>query len=214
MSGPSEFQIDVARMFFSLPGSDGFLLAGGGALLASGLTSRSTKDLDFFGEKGQVDVGEVREQFLKEVEVRGWKCEVLQSDAFFVRLHVKGIDEVLVDIAIDVAAQYPSQLSILGPTFNHEELAGRKLLALFDRAEARDFADVFVLAQHFGKELLLVRASEIEISLQIDVLAQMMRSVVRFSDRELPIDESLLKDLRFFFEKWADELDPTPSRST
>ena len=208
MTGPSAFQIEVANMFFSLPTSDGFLLAGGGALLASGLTSRPTQDLDFFGEKGRVNVGEMREQFLKEVEVRGWNCEVLQSDAFFVRLHVKSTDEVLVDIAIDVAAQYPSQLSILGPTFNHEELAGRKLLALYDRAEARDFADVFVLAQHFGKELLLVRASEIEIFLNIAVLAHMMRSIVRLSDWELPIDESLLKDLRFFFEEWANELDP------
>ena len=213
MTGPSAFQIEVAHMFFSLPASDGFLLAGGGALLASGLTSRPTQDLDFFGEKGRVNVGEMREQFLKEVEVRGWNCVVLQSDAFFVRLHVKSTDEVLVDIAIDVAAQYPSQFSILGPTFNHEELGGRKLLALFDRAEARDFADVFVLAQHFSKELLLVRASDIEISLNTEVLAQMMRSVVRFSDEELPIDESLLKDLRFFFEKWANELDPRPSRS-
>ena len=214
MSGPTAFQIEVARMFFSLTASDGFLLAGGGALLASGLTSRPTKDLDFFGEKGRVDVDDVREQFLKEAEARGWKCEVLQSDAFFVRLHVKGTDEVLIDIATDVAAQYPSQFSILGPTFNHEELAGRKLLALFDRAEARDFADVFVLAQHFGKELLLVRASEIEISLNTDVLAQMMRSVARYSDAELPIDESLLKDLRFFFEKWANELAPRPFKST
>ena len=195
-------------MFFSLPASDGFLLAGGGALLASGLTSRPTQDLDFFGEKGRVNVGEMSEQFLKAVEVRGWECDVLQSDAFFVRLQVKGTGEVLVDIAIDVAAQYPSQFSILGPTFNHEELAGRKLLALFDRAEARDFADVFVLAQRFSKELLIVRASEIEISLEFDVLAQMMRSIVRFSDSDLPIDESLLKDLRFFFEEWANELDP------
>ena len=195
-------------MFFSLPASDGFLLAGGGALLASGLTSRPTQDLDFFGEKGRVNVGEMSEQFLKAVEVRGWECDVLQSDAFFVRLQVKGTGEVLVDIAIDVAAQYPSQFSILGPTFNHEELAGRKLLALFDRAEARDFADVFVLAQRLSKELLIVRASEIEISLEFDVLAQMMRSIVRFSDSDLPIDESLLKDLRFFFEEWANELDP------
>lgn len=195
-------------MFFSLPASDGFLLAGGGALLASGLTSRPTQDLDFFGEKGRVNVGEMSEQFLKAVEVRGWECDVLQSDAFFVRLHVKGTGEVLVDIAIDVAAQYPPQFSILGPTFNHEELGGRKLLALFDRAEARDFADVFVLAQRFSKELLIVRAAEIEISLKIDVLAQMMRSIVRFSDSDLPIDESLLRDLRFFFEEWANELDP------
>ena len=71
MTGLSVFQIEVANMFFSLPASDGFLLAGGGALLASGLTSRPTQDLDFFGEKGRVNVGAVCEQFLKEVEVRG-----------------------------------------------------------------------------------------------------------------------------------------------
>lgn len=67
MSGPTAFQIEVARMFFRLTASDGFLLAGGGALLASGLTSRPTKDLDFFGEKGRADVNEVRVQLLKVV---------------------------------------------------------------------------------------------------------------------------------------------------
>ena len=79
MTGPSAFQIEVANMFFSLPASDGFLLAGGGALLASGLTSRPTQDLDFFGEKGRVNVGEMRDQFLKEVEVRGWNCWCAQQ---------------------------------------------------------------------------------------------------------------------------------------
>jgi hypothetical protein len=44
----TDFQIDVAQLFFSLPASGGFLLAGGGALLAQGLTARPTQDLDFF----------------------------------------------------------------------------------------------------------------------------------------------------------------------
>jgi len=51
MAGPSAFQIEVAQMFFSLPASVGFLLAGGGALLASGLTSRQTKILTFLGKR-------------------------------------------------------------------------------------------------------------------------------------------------------------------
>ena len=46
------FQIEVAQLFFSLPASDGFLLAGGGALLAQGLTARPTQDLDFFTRPG------------------------------------------------------------------------------------------------------------------------------------------------------------------
>jgi len=207
MSGPTAFQIEVARLFFSLPASKGFLIAGGGALLATGLTSRPTQDLDFFGEMGQVNISEARAQFLRAATNRHWKCKVVQSDDSFVRMHVRGTEEVLVDIAIDVAARYPSQISVLGPTFNHEELAGRKMLALFDRAEARDFADVFALAKHFSKELILLRASELEVSLETEVLAAMMRSLSRFSDDELPIDQSSTDELRNFFAVWANELD-------
>ena len=41
----SAFQLEVARLFFALPASKGFLLAGGAALLAQHLTSRPTEDL-------------------------------------------------------------------------------------------------------------------------------------------------------------------------
>jgi hypothetical protein len=44
----SAFQLEVARVFFALPDSRGFLLAGGAALLAQHLTARPTEDLDFF----------------------------------------------------------------------------------------------------------------------------------------------------------------------
>ena len=36
----SAFQLEVARLFFALPASQGFLLAGGAALLAQHLTAR------------------------------------------------------------------------------------------------------------------------------------------------------------------------------
>ena len=39
MSNLTDFQTEVTRLFFSLPASNGFLLAGGGALLANGLTA-------------------------------------------------------------------------------------------------------------------------------------------------------------------------------
>ena len=44
----SAFQLEVARLFFALPDSRGFLLAGGATLLAQHLTTRPTEDLDFF----------------------------------------------------------------------------------------------------------------------------------------------------------------------
>ncbi len=46
--GLPPFQLEVTRMFFALPASRGFLLAGGAALLAQHLTARPTEDLDFF----------------------------------------------------------------------------------------------------------------------------------------------------------------------
>ena len=41
----SAFQLEVARLFFALPASQGFLLAGGAALQHP--TARPTEDLDF-----------------------------------------------------------------------------------------------------------------------------------------------------------------------
>jgi hypothetical protein len=54
--GLTEFQIEVAHVFFDLPSSSGFLLAGGAALLAQQLTDRPTHDLDLFTSPGRGDV--------------------------------------------------------------------------------------------------------------------------------------------------------------
>jgi hypothetical protein len=70
-----------------------------------------------------------------------------------------------------------------GPTLDPEELAGRKLLALFDRAAARDFADVRLLARRFGKDVLLARASQIDPGFDIGTLAGMIATLDRFRRR-------------------------------
>ena len=48
----------------------------------------------------------------------------------------------------------------LGPTLSAEELGADKLLALFDRAQARDFVDVAALVDRFGHGRLCELASE------------------------------------------------------
>jgi hypothetical protein len=202
----TDFQIEVARLFFGLPASDGFLLAGGGALLASGLTDRPTHDLDFFGAPDDVDVTAARNQFEDAVLGRGWRSARLHDSATFVRLHVTGDEELIVEFAIDSAAGRPPVISIVGPTFDPEELAGRKLVALFSRAEARDFADVYVLAQRFDRTTLLARAHEVDPGFDQAVLAQMMHTLTRFVDDELPIGSAEVTAVRAFFADWAREL--------
>ena len=206
MSGLTEFQAEVARLFFALRASDGFLLAGGGALLASGLTTRPTHDLDFFGDPSQVDIASARDQFEAAVAGRGWQAERLLDGETFVRLHLSGEEELIVEFAIDTAAGRPPVVSIAGPTFDPEELAGRKLLALFGRAEARDFADVYMLAQRFGQQLLLERAAEVDLGFDHAVLAEMMRTLNRFTDDELPVDAGEATSVRAYFRVWAERL--------
>jgi hypothetical protein len=48
MSGPDAFQTDVARLALGATDEHGFALAGGHALIAHGIVSRPTEDVDLF----------------------------------------------------------------------------------------------------------------------------------------------------------------------
>lgn len=200
------FQIAVASLFFSLPTSEGFLLAGGAALAAQQLTSRPTHDLDLFTRAGATSVPEARDAFEAAARSRGWAVERLRDAETFCRLVVHGDDDLLVDLALDSPPTMPPSASFAGPTFGLEELAGRKVIALFDRAEARDFADVFALAQRYPKNLLIQRAAEVDAGFDLIVLTTMMGTLSRFRDDEIPIDAELTQEIRAFFEKWRTEL--------
>ena len=75
----SAFQLEVARLFFALPASKGFLLAGGGALLAQHLTARATEDLDFFTAPERGHVPAARDALEAAAHQRGWIAERIQT---------------------------------------------------------------------------------------------------------------------------------------
>ena len=80
------------------------------------------------------------------------------------------------------------------------------MLALFGRAEVRDFADVYRLAERFGKEALLAEATAADPGFDIAVLIQMMGSLDRFADDEFPTGPEEVPVVRAFFRQWVDEL--------
>ena len=128
------FQLEVSRLFFDLPASRGFLLAGGAALAAQQLTTRPTQDLDFFTFPGGGRVDAARDQFEAALTGRGWVVRRVRDAETFCRLLVFGPEELLVDLAMDSTPAGPGIASVAGPTFALPELAGRKVVALFDRA--------------------------------------------------------------------------------
>ena len=73
------------------------------------------------------------------------------TDGFARLLVTAGDDRTTVDLCWDSRLR-ALETSPLGPTLAGEELAASKMLALFTRAEARDFVDVFALARRYGFE--------------------------------------------------------------
>ena len=83
------FQIEVSRLFFGLPASEGFLLAGGAALAAQQLTTRPTQDLDMFAGPGHGGVSNARDAFEAAASARGWTVHRIRDFASF--LSVAGV---------------------------------------------------------------------------------------------------------------------------
>lgn len=204
-SSITHFQEEVARVFFALPEADSFLLAGGLALAAHGLTTRPTEDLDAFTSRAG-DVSKAFDAFVRAADERQWSVEVLQASGTFVRLRVSGQDELIVDIGLDSPPDLPPTMSIIGPTFAPEELAARKLLALFDRAMPRDFVDVFHLARRWDREDLMGLATTIDSGFETSAFATALRQLDRYRDSDIPIDADDVTELRSYFRAWVKDL--------
>jgi hypothetical protein len=116
---------------------------GGAALLAQHLTARPTENLDFFTvpERGHVPAARVALE--AAARQRGWMTERIHDSDTFCRMVIRSADSgVLIDPAVNALPDLPASATPAGPTLAPEEFAGNKLLALFDRAAARDFADM------------------------------------------------------------------------
>ncbi|HEX6358489.1 nucleotidyl transferase AbiEii/AbiGii toxin family protein [Actinophytocola sp.] len=201
----TDFQLTVARLFFSLPASDGFVLAGGAALIAQHLTSRPTQDLDFFTDR-QPDVVVARDELIAAANERGWAVKTLRDSETFCRLQVTGPEDLLVDIALDAQPDQPPTMSLAGPTYAPRELAARKVVALFDRYAARDFVDVFALTRTYSKAGLLEWASDLNPGFHQPYFIQALDALPRYTDADLSLGDVDISALRAFFSEWADEL--------
>ena len=88
------------------------------------------------------------------------QCSTIREGSGFYRLEVSQGDDVT---EVDFGADFrllPIEQGPLGPTLSGEELAINKVLAVFGRAEARDFVDFSVLTKRYDLEKLMRRAFE------------------------------------------------------
>jgi hypothetical protein len=199
-------QLEVLQMFFGLPESVGFVLAGGAGLLAAGISTRPTEDVDLFTTAPSVtDAGDALEEVAR---ARGWTTERIHDATTFRRLvvHLFSTEQVLVDLAQDGGPLSAPLVTTAGPTYPPEELGARKVLALFDRAELRDFVDVANVAGRYGKARMLSLAVEIDAGFDRAVFRDMASTLDRFTDEELSLLVPEPASVRRFFSEWLTDL--------
>jgi Nucleotidyl transferase AbiEii toxin, Type IV TA system len=187
----TQLQLQIASIVGNLPEADQFALAGGAALIARGDIDRLTRDLDFFGPSA-ADVNRVVPVVERALGDAGLSVRRVRESPGFYRLEVMQADEVTeVDFGSDFRL-LPIEQGPIGPTLAGEELAINKVLAVFGRAEARDFADLSVLTKRYGLEHLLQRAADKDPGFDRQVFTQMLE---RFN--RLPRDEFEISDEEF-----------------
>lgn len=179
-------------------------LAGAGALIARGIVDRTTADIDLFTVEPYVDalVDRLEPVFADE----GLTVERVRVAPTFARLTVSDAKESCrLDIAQDTRL-LPVERGPLGPTVARDELAADKVLALFGRAEPRDYVDVLALADRHGRERLLELAAQKDLGFDRRVFAEMLGGLERLERDEFEVDDETFERLRRFVEDWRREL--------
>ena len=144
----TDLQRRILRILAELGESDDFALAGGAAIIISGIADRPTNDLDFFTEHPKT-VEALLDAAQTALEDAGLEVTRLAEASTFARLRVGGPDEVtFVDLASD-ARMLPVRSTDTGFMLAEAELAADKVLALSGRGESRDFIDFRGLLTRF-----------------------------------------------------------------
>ena len=112
----------------------------------------------------------------------------------------------MVDLAQDAGPLAEPTITPVGPTYPAPELAGRKVLALFDRAALRDFIDVDRVSGVYTKEQLIEIAGVIDEGFQVAVLVQMLSGLDRFTDDQIAAFGVEPGAIRNRFRHWAETL--------
>jgi hypothetical protein len=196
-------QRTVLATLADLDASDSFALAGGAALIVHGVVNRTTRDLDLFTEESR-HVATLHQALTSELVERGLAVTVISATETFVRLevHDPGSDErIAIDLGVDIRMATPVTTEV-GRVLSIDELATDKLLALFGRAELRDFLDVAGLLGRFPKERLIDLAVAKDAVFTLDRFAESLAALHRFSDADWQAHGAERERFTRMFDEW------------
>lgn len=206
-----EHQREIAVILFSLPEATHYALAGGAALIAHGTIERPTRDLDAFIEAQPTnpagDVAPLLQALLAGLRSHGWDPEIIREHQTFARLVAEKHSAVVeIDLAVDSPRLFPTEVVDGLPMLSRQDLAARKILAILDRAEGRDFCDLEVLQILYTRPACIAWAQQLDTGLTTAAIARSFTNLERLDDKELPTPSP--EETRRLFATWVQELSP------
>ncbi len=211
MSDLLPVQRDLARLLFSLPEAAGYALAGGAALVVRQIVDRDTRDLDAFiaatpgPTPGTVDL--LADAFTEAARRAGWTLQTTRRHPTFCRFILdRDDDTVELDLAVDSPLlETPTAIDGI-PVLTPLDLAARKVLAIVDRLEARDYTDLHALAHLVGQQICIDSALTMDAGLTVGAIVEAFKRIDRIADDRYPERATDAATTRRYFTTWALEL--------
>ncbi len=169
----SELHRQVTTIALRAAAEHGFALGGGNALLAHGITSRPTQDVDLFTnqEHGVVAAAKAVEAALRGA---GFEPERRDETAGLADIF-PGMGEGMAEWIVTAPAGRQMMLQMayfergrepvimdIGPVLDLEDVAGGKVCALAGRVEPRDYADTAAALERYSPAQLIAFARRLD----------------------------------------------------
>jgi len=132
----------------------------------------------------------------ENLAAEGFGITIRQHAHTFVRFTVQGAEgDTEVDPAVDVRL-FPSEPGELSPVLSSRELGVDKVLAVFGRAEPRDFVDLVAVEPLFCLKLLMQLAKVKNPGIDLTRFAEALGRFAFLSSQEFNLDDSDYRDLQ------------------
>src|SRR5580704_7768728 len=212
----SELHRQVTTIALRAAAEHGFALGGGNALLAHGVTSRPTQDVDLFTnqEHGVVAAAKAVEAALRGA---GFEPERRDETAGLADIF-PGMGEGMAEWIVTAPAGRQMMLQMayfergrepvimdIGPVLDLEDVAGGKVCALAGRVEPRDYADTAAALERYRPAQLIGFARRLDPGLTGEDFAYAGLELDQLDDRvfaELELSQHQVTTLRERFLAW------------
>ena len=194
----------------------GFALGGGNALIAHGLISRPTQDVDLFTNE-EAGVGAAAASVEAALQAAGFEAE-REDDADGLLDVFEGAGEGLAEWTVTAPDGQRMMLQMayfdrtrqpvtmdVGPVLSLEDVVGGKVCALASRAEPRDYIDTAAALGHYSVQDAIRLARRLDPGLEDRDFADAGRRLDRWGDAVFApfgLDAADIAGLRAAFADW------------